>query len=45
MIPLSAEKNMNIDLMMDNILKIYDAWNTRISTGLLNEWLDKLKKI
>lgn len=45
MIPISAEKQVNIDMLMDNVLKLYDRWNTRISTGLLNEWLEKFKKI
>ena len=30
---------------MDKIITIYDKWNTRISTGLLNNWLTKFKKL
>lgn len=31
--------------MIDNIILTYDKWNSRISTGLLNDWLDKFKKL
>ncbi len=31
--------------MMDKIITSYDKWNTRISTGLLNDWLQNFKKI
>lgn len=31
--------------MMDYIIKIYDKWNMRISTGMLNNWLEKFKKL
>ena len=31
--------------MMDTIINAYDKWNSRISTGLLNDWLDKFKKL
>ena len=30
---------------MEKVISINDKWNTRISTGLLNEWLNKFKKI
>lgn len=42
---VSAKLAMNIDEMMDKIVTTYDKWNTRISTGLLNDWLDKFKKL
>lgn len=31
--------------MIDSIITAYDKWNSRISTGLLNDWLDKFKKL
>jgi len=31
--------------LMDNVVGVYDKWNTRISTGLLNDWLNKFKKL
>eukprot|EP00919_Chromeraceae_sp_WS-2016_P049944 GHVR01118390.1.p1 GENE.GHVR01118390.1~~GHVR01118390.1.p1 ORF type:complete len:101 (-),score=2.33 GHVR01118390.1:1283-1585(-) len=31
--------------MMDKIITTYDKWNSRISTGLLNDWLEKFKKL
>jgi GTP-binding protein len=42
---ISAKLNMGLDEMMDKIIVTYDKWNTRISTGLLNDWLDKFKKL
>lgn len=30
---------------MDKIIITYDKWNMRISTGLLNDWLDNFKKL
>lgn len=35
----------NLDEMMDRIIGAYDKWNMRISTGLLNDWLEKFKKL
>jgi len=35
----------NLNELMDNIITTYDKWNGRISTGLLNDWLDKFKKL
>ena len=31
--------------MIDSIINTYDKWNTRISTGMLNNWLEKFKKL
>jgi GTP-binding protein len=36
---VSAKLNDGIDNMIDNIITAYDKWNSRISTGLLNNWL------
>ena len=30
---------------MDNIILTYDKWNSRISTGLINNWLENFKKL
>lgn len=30
---------------MDNIILTYDKWNSRISTALINNWLEKFKKL
>jgi len=34
-----------MDRLMDQVLKVYDMFNVRISTGLLNDWLNKFKKL
>jgi len=26
-------------------LRVYEKWNTRVSTGLLNKWLTEFKKV
>jgi GTP-binding protein len=31
--------------LLDRIIFSYDKWNTRVSTGLLNDWLEKFKKL
>jgi GTP-binding protein len=42
---VSAKMLLNIDNLMDKIITTYDKWNKRISTGLLNNWLEKFKKL
>lgn len=31
--------------MMDFVLDAYEKWNVRISTGTLNDWLNRFKKV
>lgn len=31
--------------MLDRIVATYDKWNVRISTGMLNDWLENFKKL
>ena len=42
---ISAKMGTGLEEMMDRIIISYDKWNTRIPTGLLNDWLDKFKKL
>jgi GTP-binding protein len=42
---VSAKMNEGIDTMLDSVIFTYDKWNTRISTGMLNDWLQKFKKL
>ncbi len=35
----SALTGDNVDRVLDTALKVYNAWNMRISTGKLNKWL------
>ena len=30
---------------MDEVLKVYEKWNTRVSTGLLNKWLHAFQRV
>jgi GTP-binding protein len=40
-VPVSAETGRGLDRLMDAILKTHRVWNTRISTGRLNRWLER----
>lgn len=42
---VSAKLGMGLPDLLDRVLGCYDKWNTRISTGLLNDWLDRFKKL
>lgn len=44
-IPVSAIMEDGIDKLMESVLKMYDQWNLRVSTGMLNNWLDKFSKL
>jgi GTP-binding protein len=42
-VTISALKGHRLDELLDAVLKIYDVWNTRVSTGQLNRWLEGMK--
>eukprot|EP00826_Nyctotherus_ovalis_P036724 TRINITY_DN3281_c0_g2_i2.p1 TRINITY_DN3281_c0_g2~~TRINITY_DN3281_c0_g2_i2.p1 ORF type:complete len:587 (-),score=170.81 TRINITY_DN3281_c0_g2_i2:83-1843(-) len=35
----------NVKGIMNAVLKAYNKWNTRVSTSLLNKWLEELKRV
>ena len=39
-VPVSAETGRGLDKLMDAILKTHKVWNSRVSTGRLNRWLE-----
>lgn len=41
----SARTGQRIPDLMDEVLNVYEKWNMRVSTGLLNAWLSKIKKV
>ena len=43
-IMVSAKTGVRIDNIMYEVLKLYEKWNTRISTGLLNKWMNEFKR-
>ncbi len=43
LVPLSALKGQGVEEMMKNVIKAYDIWNTRVSTGRLNRWLERVE--
>mmetsp|Transcript_1048 Transcript_1048/g.1928 ORF Transcript_1048/g.1928 Transcript_1048/m.1928 type:complete len:106 (+) Transcript_1048:1563-1880(+) len=36
---VSAKTGMRVDFVMNEVMRVYEKWNTRISTGLLNKWV------
>ena len=45
MIYISAKTGYKVDSIMDEVLKVYEKWNLRVSTGILNNWMKNLKKL
>ncbi len=41
LVPLSGKTGKGINKLMPAALKVYEAWNRRVSTGNLNRWLDE----
>ncbi len=39
-VTISALRRQRLETLLDAVLKIYETWNTRISTGRLNRWLE-----
>lgn len=42
-ITLSALKGEGLEALMRGVVKIYETWNQRISTGKLNRWLEDME--
>lgn len=42
---VSATDQIRVDNILKAVHKTYLSWNTRISTGMLNIWLRKFKKV
>lgn len=30
---------------MEEVMRVYEKWNTRVSTGLLNKWIHEFSKV
>jgi GTP-binding protein len=41
----SAHTKYNVNNLLRDVINLYDSWNIRIGTGLLNRWLDSFKKV
>lgn len=41
-VPLSAQQEKGLDKLMEAVFAAVEKWNTRISTGQLNRWLEKM---
>lgn len=44
-VTVSARTGENLPKLLDAVLLVYESWNARISTGLLNDWLHRFKKL
>jgi len=42
---VSAKTGIRVNKVMDEVLRVYEKWNTRVTTSLLNKWLIALKKV
>lgn len=36
---ISSKTGQRQSRVMDEVLRVYEKWNTRVSTGLLNKWM------
>lgn len=36
---VSAKVGIRVDNIMHEVMRVYEKWNTRVSTGLLNKWV------
>ncbi len=43
-VTISALRGQRLDTLLDDVLKIYDVWNRRVSTGQLNRWLEAMRE-
>jgi GTP-binding protein len=39
-VPVSAETGRGLDKLMDAVVRTHRVWNSRVSTGRLNRWLE-----
>ena len=42
---VSAKTGLRVDNVMTEVMRVYEKWNTRVSTGLLNKWLAEFNKV
>ena len=42
LVTMSALRGENLDKLMAAVVKTYDTWNLRVSTGQLNRWLEEM---
>jgi GTP-binding protein len=42
-VTISALRGQRLDALLDAVLKIYEVWNRRVSTGQLNRWLEAMR--
>lgn len=41
-VPVSAETGRGLDKLMEAVVRTHKVWNSRISTGRLNRWLERI---
>jgi GTP-binding protein len=43
LVPISALKGEGLDDLMKAVMRLYETWNIRVSTGKLNRWLEDME--
>eukprot|EP00942_MAST-04A_sp_MAST-4A-sp1_P003416 g3416.t1 len=43
-VPISALDGKNTNIILDNVLDVYEKWNTYIKTGILNRWIQEIQR-
>lgn len=42
---VSAKTGMRVEKVISEVMRVYEKWNTRVSTGLLNQWATEFQKV
>jgi GTP-binding protein len=42
-VPISALKGDGLEALMKGVMRVYQTWNIRVSTGKLNRWLQRME--
>lgn len=42
-VTISALEGEGLDALMKDVMRMYETWNIRVSTGRLNRWLEKME--
>ena len=42
---ISAKGGLRVERILDEVMRVYEKWNTRVSTGLLNKWVHAFARV
>ena len=43
-VPISALDGKNTEIILDNVLQVYEKWNTYVKTSILNRWIIDIQR-